>query len=387
MDRNQKLNMLFDAFAEELNITRTMFDNAERAYNALGDYIKGNNQDWGVKVIPQGSFALGTVVKPVVEGGQYDVDLVVLVENPIMRADTLRSRVYEMLENHGRYEGKIEDKKPCIRIQYADSAQFHMDVASAQPIISDPPKLNLAKLDEEGIYKYDSSNPLGYIDWFKRVMNYERVREARVKYYASTDVKEIELPYVRTSLQKAVQIIKRHRDVFCEGRDEQYVPSSIILTTLCGLTYNYQMPYAIDTGNVYDALNSMLRGFQNFIKKDQYGNYNLPNPSYITENFLKKWNDDENYEMEFSKWITQAINDILVYPERYIDTDQGQLRNHFEITFGKALSTESLSRYGREFGKISEKREFRYDPSSQGITTDPSAQPYKQHTYFGEQEN
>ena len=304
-----------------------------------------------------------------------------------MRADILRNRIYEMLESHGRYEGKMENKKPCIRIQYADSAQFHMDVASAQPITCDPPKLNLAKFDGVSQYIYDPSNPLGYIDWFKRVMNYERIREDRMKFYASTEVKEIELPYVRTSLQKAVQILKRHRDVYYDGKDEQYTPSSVILTTLCGLTYDFQMTYAVGTGSVYDALNSMLRGFQNYIRRDSYGNYNLPNPSYPAENFLKKWNDDENYAGEFEKWITRAIEDILVYPERYIELDQALLRNHFDSTFGKALSAESLMRYGREFGKIAVQRNFRYDPSSQAITTDRSGQPYKPHTYFGEHEN
>ena len=387
MDRNQKLNMLFDAFAEELNITNTMFEKAETAYNALGDYIKESNTDWDVKIIPQGSFALGTVVKPVLDDGQYDVDLIIRVSKPTMRAETLRKRIYDMLTSHGRYDGKIENKKSCVRIQYADSSQFHMDVVSAQPIASDPSKLNLAKLYDDSRYEYEPSNPFGYIDWFKRVMNYERVRDERSKIYASTEVKEIELPYVRTSLQKAVQIIKRHRDVYCDGHDEQYAPSSIILTTLCGLTYNSQMTYAIGTGIVYEALSNMLRGFQNYIQRDADGNYNLPNPSYPAENFLLKWNEDDNYASEFAKWISQAINDILIYPERYIETDQAQLRNHFDTTFGKALSSESLSRYAREFGKIAERRDFRYDSATQDITTNSSGQPYKPHTYFGDSNN
>jgi len=383
MDRKQKLNMLFDAFAEELNITRTMFDNAERAYNALGDYIKDNNTDWDVKLIPQGSFAMGTVVKPVLDDGQYDVDLIVRVASPIMRAETLRKRIYLMLTSHGRYDGKIESKKPCIRIQYADSSQFHMDIVSAQPIFADPPKLNLAKFDGVSLYDYDPSNPLGYIEWFKQVMNYQRVREDRMRYYAKTEVKEIELPYVRTPLQKAVQILKRHRDIFSEGREEKYIPSSIIITTLCGLTYNYQMTYAIGTGNVYDALQSMLQGFQQFIKRNSDGAYSLPNPSYTTENFLAKWNDDENYVKEFSAWINKATQDILVNPERYIEADQSHLNLLLENSFGKNLSASSLKRYAEGIGKLASNGEFRYNPTNQSITTSKEDKEYKPHTYFG----
>lgn len=132
MDKVQKLGMVFDSLAEELNITNTMLDKAETAYNALGEYIKSANDEWDVVIYPQGSFELGTVIKPLNEDEQYDVDLVVLVKHPYYDAEELREQVWELLENHGRYEGKIENKKPCIRIQYADSSQFHMDIASAQ---------------------------------------------------------------------------------------------------------------------------------------------------------------------------------------------------------------------------------------------------------------
>lgn len=111
-----------------------MLEKAKTAYTALGEYIKSSNEDWEVIIYPQGSFELGTVVKPLNEEEQYDVDLVVLVKNPNYSPEELRTGIRELLEKHGRYVGKIQDKKPCIRIQYADSSQFHMDVASAQDI-------------------------------------------------------------------------------------------------------------------------------------------------------------------------------------------------------------------------------------------------------------
>lgn len=77
---------------------------------------------------------------------QYEVDLVVLVKTLYYNAEMLRNEVLQVLESHGRYEGKIENKKPCIRIQYADSSQFHMDIASTQEIgITNDTSINIAR--------------------------------------------------------------------------------------------------------------------------------------------------------------------------------------------------------------------------------------------------
>ena len=160
MEKEQKLGMIFNELAEGLNITQTMLEKAEKAYNALGEYIKGANDQWDVVVYPQGSFQLGTVIKPVNDEEQYDVDLVVLVKSPYYDARTLREEVYRILEAHGRYEGKIENKKPCIRIRYADSSQFHMDIASAKESkLSFDESIDIARFNGENIYFYEISNP------------------------------------------------------------------------------------------------------------------------------------------------------------------------------------------------------------------------------------
>lgn len=137
-----------------------MLEKAETAYHELGEYIKGANDQWDAVVYPQGSFQLGTVIKPVNDEEQYDVDLVVLVKSPHYDARALREEVYRILEVHGRYQGKIEKKKPCIRIQYSDSSQFHMDIASAQEIRSTfDESIDIARFNGENIYFYEISNP------------------------------------------------------------------------------------------------------------------------------------------------------------------------------------------------------------------------------------
>lgn len=193
MTKEQKLNMIFDSLADGLNITQTMLQKAEKAYNALGDHIKSANEEWNVIVYPQGSFQLGTVVKPINDDEQYDVDLVVLVKEPHYDAEKLRSEIFTILESHGRYEGKIENKKPCIRIQYADSSQFHMDIASAQDLVATADdSINIARFDGESSYYYEVSNPKGYIDWFKKTMQFDELQKSQRAMYeqCQTEVEE-----------------------------------------------------------------------------------------------------------------------------------------------------------------------------------------------------
>lgn len=386
MNRDYKLNMLFNAFAEELNITDTMLEKAETAYAALGDYLREANSEWDVVMYPQGSFALGTVVKPIQEEGQYDVDLVVLVKSPSMTASNLRVSIRKLLENHGRYEKKIEDKKPCIRIQYADYSQFHMDIACAKPELGKMPCIEIARYNDDSIYYYDPSNPEGYIEWFKRVMNYERAYEQQRRFYASTDIKKLRLPTIRTPLQKAIQILKRHRDIYYSERSDEYKPDSVIITTLCGLTYDSTQQYAMDSGDVYSAIVNMLRDFGRFIGRNANGEYFLSNPSYTQENFLKKWNEDVRYAEHFLRWVESAQRDILEDPNCFIEDNPAKLSSALERAFGKDLSEASLRRYGLAFGQLAKEGRLKYDPSQQTITTKSSDQDYRPHTYFGGEE-
>ena len=83
----------------------------------------------------------------------------------------------------------------------------------------------------------------------------------------------------KTPLQKAIQILKRHRDkVFKESQDIK--PISIIITTLAAQAYRGE-------AGVYDAIKTLLGTMDCYIEKgDQH--YYIPNPSLPSENFAEK---------------------------------------------------------------------------------------------------
>lgn len=387
MNINEKLGMIFDSLAKELNITQTMLDKAVTSYSALGEHIKKNNEEWEVSVYPQGSFALGTVIKPLNSQEQYDVDLIVLVNRPEFSAEDLRVNIKELLESHGRYDGKIEDKKPCIRIQYADSAQFHMDIASAKTGYSnDDNFIEISRIDEDHNFYYDPSNPKGYIEWFKKVMNYETILLEKRAFTAEaeTNIEKIELTKLQTPLQKSIQILKRHRDIYftdLEREDER--PSSIIITTLSGLAYEKMLQTNLPLSNLYVVIKNMLNSYSNLIDYSLNEGWILKNPSNEEENFLRKWKSDYNLKDAFFEWLNQAKTDILINPEKFIESDQDELRAGIYKSFGESVGKDALFKYGEEIGMLAKNGDLRFNLSSASISNNKDDRSYKEHTYFG----
>ena len=76
---NEALNMIFSELADELNISDTMEKRAVSGYENVGSWLDSDDFDTQTVVYPQGSFALGTVIKPLSgddEEHEYDIDLV-----------------------------------------------------------------------------------------------------------------------------------------------------------------------------------------------------------------------------------------------------------------------------------------------------------------------
>ena len=64
MKDKEIINEIYENIADELNISNSVFENAERSYKALGEYLE-NNINYTVEVYPQGSMNLGTLIKPI----------------------------------------------------------------------------------------------------------------------------------------------------------------------------------------------------------------------------------------------------------------------------------------------------------------------------------
>ena len=80
-DKEQLLERYLLRIAENLDISQTMREKAEKSYRAVGEWLSDCDVNSDVKIMPQGSFYLGTVIRPVSAEDEYDIDLVCLLKN------------------------------------------------------------------------------------------------------------------------------------------------------------------------------------------------------------------------------------------------------------------------------------------------------------------
>lgn len=121
---------------ETLDITPSMYKNADEKYHALADYLS-RHTDFTLDMYPQGSFAFGTVVRPFKndEDGSYDLDFIceVDLEKGDITAEELRDSIDKAISDGELYGGKLMVSDQCLTIQYSEEggAAFSIDIVPA----------------------------------------------------------------------------------------------------------------------------------------------------------------------------------------------------------------------------------------------------------------
>lgn len=340
-DRNREsASRVLDDLAETIDVPESKYEEAKQHYNAVAEWLGAEDSELALckpKIYPQGSFALGTAVRPLGED-EYDVDAVCLLE--LTTEQVTQQRLKEMVGQRlkhpkSRYKDKIDPKeggRRCWTVRYADASKFHLDVLPCLPDRSRwffglglPPEIaeHAIRLTDKTTPEYATgwpaierassdptrSNPKGYAAWFKVQMG-ERFREAqalRAK-ERNASVEDIEAYEVRTPLQRVVQILKRHRDVKYNGDDDK--PISVIITTLAALAYDNE-------ADLYDAILAVVPGMRRHIE-NRNGVWWVQNPVNPYENFADKWEQSPRKAKVFFEWL-----DAVEAEHRNLASDNG----------------------------------------------------------------
>ena len=155
----------------------------------------------------------------------------------------------------------------------------------------------LTHKNEQGHYEPRFSNPHAYRIWFEdRMKDVLRVEKGHYAARNNIDIAAVPTYRVRTPLQKAIQLMKRHRDILFQHNDEN-APISIIITTLAARAYNGE-------DNVYEALRNIVAKMPLFIEQRHDG-YWVENPVMSEENFADKWNETPAKATAFYQWLRQ----------------------------------------------------------------------------------
>ncbi len=307
----------------DISVPESKYEDAKRSYDAVGEWLAGENsklKKYNPKIYAQGSFAFGTAIKPQ-SGCEYDVDLVCLLEGTCddFSQEELKNLIGERLKENGTYSKLLDPKdggRRCWTLKYADSSKFHMDILPAIPVsLNNYNELKyLAGSINQAIcitdkehkdYKIISndwlkSNPQGYITWFKNEMRQKMMKNQRTLLAANESVDDFPLYKRKTVLQKAISLLKHHRDINWGNDDDK--PISIIITTLATKAYNGE-------DNLFDALKNICANMHKYIEIKN-GVYFVENPTIKEENFADKWQETPRKAQVFFSWL-KSLNNLF----------------------------------------------------------------------------
>ena len=77
-EKKVAFNKIFEELASELDITKKQYETLKKSYTDVGTWLNDDESlsPYNVDVYPQGSFRLGTIIQPINEEDDLDIDLV-----------------------------------------------------------------------------------------------------------------------------------------------------------------------------------------------------------------------------------------------------------------------------------------------------------------------
>lgn len=373
----EQFSEIFEELGKSLDISKTQFDAAVASYQAVGNQLTKEDSALAIyqpEILPQGSFMLGTMIKPISDEDDLDIDLVCNLhgKNPSWTQEKLKKEVGVQLAKNPAYEDMMEDKRRCWMLKYRKNSpnlkeRYHMDILPS--IVNSDYKIILERelrkalditttkqleirITDNKTVDYSTevnhqmwllSNPFGYGKWF-----FDRALPSTdLTKQLSRSIKPVpEFANKKLVIQRVVQILKRHRDIMWYNRnDKDDKPISIIITTLAAKVYDKEQ-------NLMRALLNVVNEMGYEAKKEKYsiehGKYIkwIPNPVNEEENFADKWPDNPKKEENFYNWLDAVKIDLNV-----IISKKGlglpKVSEAMTLPFGEDLVKQAFASYGQ----------------------------------------
>ncbi|MGB2758113.1 MAG: hypothetical protein WBD02_10695 [Acidimicrobiia bacterium] len=291
-------NEEFKAFLNDhVNLNQTRWDNLLSRVSTLNDFV---NDDPAIgehvtdDVIPQGSYARRTIIRPL-PGKDYDADVLVpMDEVEGWEPGDYVPSLHQALAESARYAGKSTMKKRCVRVQYADS--FHVDLV---PFVERASGRFITHRTEN---RWISQDPTALTEWFEgqnRAANYHLI--------------------------KAVRLVKYLRE-----HSSAEIPS-VVLTALLASRVN---PYGDPSYNSYaSTLNTLLSALDAYLTPLAVPPV-VDDRSGYGENLADRWSqtDFDAFKSRLRTWASKAQT---AYEAPYAESNE-KWRALFGTNFGTA---------------------------------------------------
>lgn len=379
--RNKSIDL--EKIAAGLDISPSLHKYAIERYNGIALFLDKK----GIKAnfYSQGSFRTGTVVRPIRDGAEADFDLDVICELSIKKADAseyhVKHDVGDALKSDETYNKKLlPEDDICWTLQYADPQDgigFNLDVVPGVPdeervttLLKNrvnykyaQEAISVTERKNSSVYEWLASNPSGFGLWFddinRKFLDYDRQaqREKVFKQYRdifqmNATVEDVPDYYLRSSLQRTIQLLKRHRDLYF-GRipnGKKYRPKSVIITSLAARIAEQAEPQGLETLITYvvhglyeyavllDGKTPVSKRtgsqMQHISKKNS--EWIILNPVDPEDNYANDW-DDINAKA-FFEWIKVVKEDLA---DSLTVNEQAYLTG-LQTSFGKDYINKQL---------------------------------------------
>jgi Second Messenger Oligonucleotide or Dinucleotide Synthetase domain len=402
VEQKKQFSEILDELGKTLDISEAQYDAAVKSYNAVGDWLSKKDSALAIfKLIiaPQGSFLLGTMIKPINEADDLDIDLVCELtgKRPEWTQADVKNIIGDCLKENENYKKMLDKEgRRCWTLIYSESANYHMDILPS--IVSNDFRIILEKtfsidggddLDkisiritdkkelnynsETNIERWLKCNPFGYGKWFldRGIIFNDRTFSLSESIKSVPKYQKQKLP-----LQRVVQILKRHRDMMFNGDEDK--PISIIITTLAAKAYKK------DT-DVFEALNNICNNMISFIEEKYSEKHQriikwVSNPVNEQENFADKWAENTKKQDNFYAWVLQVQKDISVITQQ---NGLSRIQESFEKPFGKAVAYKTFSNYGENMRLLRESGALKM-ASNSGLLGSIGT-TVKNHNFYGKE--
>ena len=367
--RNYTDAILF-RICEKLQLTPTLYEQAKERYEAIAGILQDDNAfaNIDLNVYPHGSFRQKTTVKPL-KTQEYDLDFVVeLPLSSVMTPNELYNHIVRILRHDGIHNNMVEMKNRCVRIKYAND--FHMDIMPGKLINSGTHEIIVP--DRKLKSWYHHSNPIGFSEWFENQARAQIIHEINTRRRIQCSVETVteqEIAAQLEPLRRAVQLVKRYRDVYCDRTGQEPV-RSIVICTLMGQISSF-------SGDTLQIINTFCAYVNSLIAKSAGKPFDVKNP-VIDEILTEKWKEGNNYKdfVDMMKALTVDIQTLQTYS---VNTSINDLAKKM---FGESIAKAAIEDYAsqisnaRTAGSLSVTKEGTLRTDADGVTV-------KKNTFYG----
>lgn len=397
-----QFNGILEELGRNLDISETQHNAVAKSYEAVGLHLAKHDSPLGKyapEILPQGSFMLGTMIQPIHEDDDLDIDLVcqMVGKQDSWTQYDLKKAVGDQLKAHVTYEKMLRepDGRRCWTIDYSATANYHLDILPC--IVDSGYRLLLEKAfsaedqaeantlalritdNTEDNYRIETnhlnwlkSNPFGYARWFFNQANlgFTKAEVLNEAIQPIPNYSKEKLP-----LQRVVQILKRHRDMMFDGDEDK--PISIIITTLASQAYQKET-------NIIDALFNVTSKMCDLVDEKystKHGKWVkwVENPVNDEENFADKWVDHPQRQKNFFDWIDRVQQDLA---EATTQIGLHKIQESFEKSMGSTVVRKTFSDIGERARLLTEQGQNRVDVKT-GLTS-LGASTIRKHDFYAE---